>query len=157
MERQAYYFARIEVAVEGLRAGVKHPAMHELLDIVDEARFCLEEELTPPSDKSDIPAKGKRRGRPAKIAGPYSAASKEQERAERALIADLQEVIDRAGCTNIPDAVAEILQCDVQPGVILRALDCTLAEFAALRDGKADAELARKFLAVFKLKGEKEA
>ena len=163
MERQAYYFARIEVAVEGLRAGVKHPALHELPDIVDEARYCLEGELIPPpdksdkSDKSDIPAKGKRRGRPAKTAGPYSAASKEQERAERALIADLQEVIDRAGCTNIPDAVAEILQCDVQPGVILRALDCTLAEFAALRDGKADAELARKFLAVFKLKGEKEA
>ena len=53
MERQAYYFARIEVAVEGLRAGVKHPALHELLDIVDEARYCLEEELTPLSDKSD--------------------------------------------------------------------------------------------------------
>ena len=42
MEKQAYYFARIEVAVEGLRAGVKHPALHELLDIVDEARYCLE-------------------------------------------------------------------------------------------------------------------
>ena len=48
MERQAYYFARIEVAVEGLRAGVKHPAMHELLDIVDEARFCLEGLAVPP-------------------------------------------------------------------------------------------------------------
>ena len=66
-------------------------------------------------------------------------------------------MIDRAGCTNISDAVAEILQCDVQPGVILRLLDCTLEEFAALRDGKADAELAGKFLAVFKLKSEKEA
>ena len=48
MERQAYYFARIEVAVEGLRAGVKHPAMHELLDIVDEARYCLEGLAVPP-------------------------------------------------------------------------------------------------------------
>ena len=199
MERQAYYFARIEVAVEGLRAGVKHPALHELLDIVDEARYCLEEELTPLSDKSDksdstllaVPsteeprggaesggapkstrspaepgpeARGrraatsgvKRRGRPARTAGPYSAAGKEQERARRALIADLQEVIDRAGCTNIPDAVAELLQCDVQPGVIFRLLDCTFAEFAALRDGKTDAGLAGKFLAVFKLKSEKE-
>lgn len=189
MERQAYYFARIEVAVEGLRAGVKHPALHELLDIVDEARFCLEGML-PPVEKTMLTHKpvqffepgtpGARRvddiiktaqalgeASARKIeelseitevtAGPYSAASKEQERARRTLAADLQEVIDRAGCTNIPDAVAEILQCDVQPGVILRALDCTLAEFAALRDGKADAELARKFLAVFKLKSEKEA
>lgn len=160
MERQAYYFARIEVALEGLRAGVKHPAMHELLDIIDEARYCLEAALPPLSDKSnksDIPAKGKRRGRPAKTAGPYSAASKEQERAERALIADLQEVIDRAGSTNIPDAIAEFLQCDIQPDVIFCLIGCTLEEFAALRDGEADAELAGKFLAVFKLKGEKEA
>ena len=202
MEKQAYYFARIEVAVEGLRAGVKHPALHELLDIVDEARYCLEEsagqsDQSDKSDKSDStllavpstaeprggaesggapkstrsPAEpgpeargrraatfgGKRRGRPAKTARPYSAASKKQERAERALIADLQEVIDRAGCTNIPDAVAELLQCDEQPGVIFRLLDCTFAEFAALRDGKADAGLAGKFLAVFKLKSEKEA
>lgn len=169
MEKQAYYFARIEVAVEGLRAGVKHPAMHELLDIVDEARYCLEGLAVPPpmvlntatGEVSALPeaekAPGKHRGRPAKIAGPYSAASKEQERAKRTLIADLQEVIDRAGCTNIPDAVAELLQCDVQPGVILCLIDCTLEEFAALRDGKADAELAGKFLAVFKLKSEKEA
>lgn len=162
MEKQAYYLARIEVAVEGLRAGVKHPALHELLDIVDEARYRLEESVGQSdrsdwSDRSDIPAKGKRRGRPAKTAGPYRDASKEQERAERALIADLQEVIDRAGCTNIPDAVAEILQCDVQHGVIPYLIDCTLEEFAALRDGKADSELAGKFLAVFKLKSEKEA
>ncbi|NMD89381.1 hypothetical protein HF882_22610, partial [Victivallis vadensis] len=60
-------------------------------------------------------------------------------------------------CTNIPDAVTELLQCDVQPGVILRLIGCTLEEFAALRDGRADAELAGKYLAVFKLKGEKEA
>ncbi len=169
MEKQAYYLARIEVAVEGLRAGVKHPALHELLDIVDEARFCLEGLAVPPpmvlntatGEVSALPeaekAPGKHRGRPAKIAGPYSAASKEQERAKRTLIADLQEVIDRAGCTNIPDAVAEILQCDVQPGVFFQLLDCTLEEFAALRGGKADAELAGKFLAVFKLKSEKEA
>lgn len=168
MEKQAYYFARIEVAVEGLRAGVKHPALHELLDIVDEARYCLEGLAVPqPMERnaatgevSALPeaekAPGKRRGRPAKTARPYSAASKKQERAERALIADLQEVIDRAGCTNIPDAVAELLQCDEQPGVIFRLLDCTFAEFAALRDGKADAGLAGKFLAVFKLKSEKE-
>lgn len=169
MEKQAYYFARIEVAVEGLRAGVKHPALHELLDIVDEARYCLEGLAVPqPMERnaatgevSALPeaekAPGKRRGRPAKTARPYSAASKKQERAERALIADLQEVIDRAGCTNIPDAVAELLQCDVQPGVIPCLIDCTLEEFAALRDGKADADLAGKFLAVFKLKSEKEA
>ena len=168
MEKQAYYLARIEVAVEGLRAGVKHPALHELLDIVDEARFCLEGLAVPPpmvlntatGEVSALPeaekAPGKRRGRPAKTAGPYSAASKKQERAERALIADLQEVIDRAGCTNIPDAVAELLQCDVQPGVIPCLIDCTLEEFAALRDGKADTELAGKFLAVFKLKSEQE-
>ena len=67
MERQAYYFARIEVAVEGLRAGVKHPALHELLDIVDEARYCLEEELTPLSDKRagappKVPAARRSRG-----------------------------------------------------------------------------------------------
>lgn len=193
MEKQAYYFARIEVAVEGLRAGVKHPALHELLDIVDEARYCLEglavpqpmernaaageagdtyvrvldpqtgkyRAVRPTSAAPTMPTgetvPGKRRGRPAKTAGPYSAASKKQERAERALIADLQEVIDRAGCTNIPDAVAELLQCDVQPGVIPCLIDCTLEEFAALRDGKADADLAGKFLAVFKLKSEKEA
>ncbi len=169
MEKQAYYFARIEVAVEGLRAGVKHPALHELLDIVDEARYCLEGLAVPqPMERnaaagevSALPeaekAPGKRRGRPAKTARPYSAASKEQERAERALITDLQEVIDRAGCTNIPDAVAELLQCDVQPGVLLRLIDCTLEEFAALRDGEADTELAGKFLAVFKLKSEQEA
>ena len=66
-------------------------------------------------------------------------------------------MIDRAGCTNIPDAVAELLQCGIQPIAIFRLLDCTFAELAALRAGKADAELARKFLAVFKLKGEKEA
>ena len=159
MEKQAYYFARIEVAVEGLRAGVKHPAMHELLDIVDEARYCLEglavsqpiERNAAAGEVSALPeaekVPGKRRGRPAKTATTDAAR----------LIADLQEVIDRAGCTNIPDAVAEILQCDVQPGVILCLIDCTLEEFAALRDGKADAELAGKFLAVFKLKSEKEA
>ena len=159
MEKQAYYFARIEVAVEGLRAGVKHPALHELLDIVDEARYCLEGLAVPqPMERnaatgevSALPeaekAPGKRRGRPAKTATTDAAR----------LTADLQEVIDRAGCTNIPDAVAEILQCDVQPGVILCLIDCTLEEFAALRDGRADAELAGKFLAVFKLKSEKEA
>ena len=159
MEKQAYYFARIEVAVEGLRAGVKHPALHELLDIVDEARYCLEGLAAPqPMERnaaagevSALPeaekAPGKRRGRPAKTATTDAAR----------LTADLQEVIDRAGCTNIPDAVAEILQCDVQPGVILCLIDCTLEEFAALRDGRADAELAGKFLAVFKLKSEKEA
>lgn len=183
MEKQAYYFARIEVAVEGLRAGVKHPALHELLDIVDEARYCLEGLAVPPPMERNAAAgevgdtyvrvldpqtgkyravrpaiaaptmptgktvPGKRRGRPAKTATTDAAR----------LTADLQEVIDRAGCTNIPDAVAEILQCDVQPGVILCLIDCTLEEFAALRDGKADAELAGKFLAVFKLKNEKEA
>ena len=68
------------------------------------------------------------------------------------LAADLQEVITAAGCETIQEAVTELLQCDIRPATIATVLKCTDEEFAALRDGKADAGLIYKFLKVFKLR-----
>lgn len=68
------------------------------------------------------------------------------------LAADLQEVITAAGCETVQEAITELLQCDIRPATIVHVLKCTEEEFAALRDGKADAELFYKFLAVFKLR-----
>lgn len=68
------------------------------------------------------------------------------------LAADLQEVITAAGCETVQEAITELLQCDIRPATIAAVLKCTDEEFAALRDGKADAGLIYKFLAVFKLR-----
>lgn len=159
MEKQAYYFARIETAVEGLRAGVTHPALHELLDIIDEARYYLEGIALPQpmqwvSASCEVSGSPTAEKKPGKRCGRRC---KKDSTDAAALAADLQKLIDQAGCTNIPDAVNLILHSGVKPCSILGLLNCTLAELTALFSGKADDGLADKFLAVFKLKTDEEA
>ena len=149
-EKQRYYFTRIEVAVEGIRAGIRNPVLHELLDIIEEAAFYLSDENTPPESvteeetQPDQPA-----AQPAAQPRRKSPTGRRMRRAD--LIADLQEVITGAGCETISDAINELLQCDVRPATIAHVLKCSGIEYVALRDGSADDETARKFLSVFKL------
>lgn len=155
-EKRRHYFTRIEVAVEGIRAGIRHPVLHELLDIIEEAAFYLSDENTPPESvteaetQPDQPA-----AQPAAQPRRKSPTGQRMRRAD--LIADLQEVITGAGCKTISDAINELLQCDVRPATIAHVLKCSGIEYVALRDGSADDETARKFLSVFKLAQKPEA
>lgn len=131
-----YHLTRISIAAEVLRAGVgKSPVMHTLLDIIEEAASSDQSAPSAPS------AAQPRRKSPG---------GRRMRRSD--LAADLQEVITAAGCETIQEAVTELLQCDIRPATIAAVLKCTDEEFAALRDGKADAGLIYKSLKVFKLR-----
>ena len=148
-EKQRYHFTRIEVAVEGIRAGIRNPVLHELLDIIEEAAFYLSDENTTPESVSVASADGDSpRRRKSPNGHPMRSSS---------LIHDLQEVITAAGCRTVVEAISELLQCDVRPETIAHVLKCSGEEYVALRDGSADDETARKFLSVFKLAQKPEA
>lgn len=143
-----YHLTRISIAAEVLRAGVgKSPVMHTLLDIIEEAAFYLGEENTPPESLT-----GEAASSASSAAQPRRKSPGGRRMRRSDLAADLQEVITAAGCETIQEAVTELLQCDIRPATIATVLKCTDEEFAALRDGKADAELIYKFLEVFKLR-----
>lgn len=149
-EKQRYHFTRIEVAVEGIRAGIRNPVLHELLDIIEEAAFYLSDENTPPESVTEEETQPDQPvAQPA--AQPRRKSPTGQRMRRAGLIADLQEVITGAGCKTISDAINELLQCDVRPATIAHVLKCSGIEYVALRDGSADDETARKFLSVFKL------
>lgn len=149
-----YHLTRISIAAEVLRAGVgKSPVMHTLLDIIEEAAFYLGEENTPPESLTGEAASSASSDQSAPSAAQPRRKSPGGRRMRRSdLAADLQEVITAAGCETIQEAVTELLQCDIRPATIAAVLKCTDEEFAALRDGKADAGLIYKFLEVFKLR-----
>lgn len=143
-----YHLTRISIAAEVLRAGVgKSPVMHTLLDIIEEAAFYLGEENTPPESLT-----GEAASSASSAAQPRRKSPGGRRMRRSDLAADLQEVITAAGCETIQEAVTELLQCDIRPATIAAVLKCTDEEFAALRDGKADAGLIYKFLEVFKLR-----
>lgn len=152
-----YHLTRISIAAEVLRAGVgKSPVMHTLLDIIEEAAFYLGEENTPPESLTGEAASSASSDQSAPSA-PSAAQPRRKSPGGRRmrrsdLAADLQEVITAAGCETVQEAITELLQCDIRPATIVHVLKCTEEEFAALRDGKADAGLIYKFLAVFKLR-----
>lgn len=149
MNQNQYHLTRISIAAEVLRAGVgKSPVMHTLLDIIEEAAFYLGDENTPPDSITGEAASPV--AQPAAQPRRKSPGGRRMRRSN--LAADLQEVITAAGCETIQEAITELLQCDIRPATIAHVLKCTEEEFAALRDGKADAELFYKFLEVFKLR-----
>lgn len=146
-----YHLTRISIAAEVLRAGVgKSPVMHTLLDIIEEAAFYLGEENTPPESLTGEAASSAPSAPSAAQPRRKSPGGRRMRRSD--LAADLQEVITAAGCETVQEAITELLQCDIRPATIAAVLKCTDEEFAALRDGKADAGLIYKFLKVFKLR-----